>query len=42
MARAAFGEFARKALLSSARVVPQKLIDGDFRFRFPARLSRTS
>jgi len=30
-----FGEFANEGLLSSARVVPQKLSEGGFVFRYP-------
>jgi uncharacterized protein (TIGR01777 family) len=34
-ARLAFGEMADGLLLASARVEPQRLMDADFRFRFP-------
>ena len=33
--RLAFGQFAEEGLLSSARVIPQKLIESGFHFRYP-------
>jgi uncharacterized protein len=35
-ARLAFGEFAEEGLLSSARVIPERLLHAHFRFKFPA------
>ncbi len=34
-AQLAFGEFADEGLLSSAKVIPNKLAEGGFRFRYP-------
>lgn len=34
-ARLVFGEFADESVLASARVLPQKLVDGGFQFRYP-------
>jgi len=34
-ARLAFGELADEGLLASARVIPQRLVDAGFQFRFP-------
>ena len=34
--RFAFGEFATEGLLASARVVPERLLQAGFRFRYPA------
>lgn len=34
-ARLAFGEMARELLLASSRVIPQKLIDSGYEFRYP-------
>jgi uncharacterized protein len=34
-ARLAFGELADEGLLASARVIPQRLLDAGFQFRFP-------
>jgi hypothetical protein len=34
-ARMAFGEFAKAGVLASARVVPKKLEDSGFKFRYP-------
>jgi uncharacterized protein (TIGR01777 family) len=35
-ARAAFGEFAKEGLLASARVLPHRLLQAGFQFRYPA------
>jgi uncharacterized protein len=35
MVRLAFGEFAEEGLLSSARVLPRKLLGGSFQFQYP-------
>jgi uncharacterized protein (TIGR01777 family) len=34
-AKLAFGEFAEEGLLASARVIPKKLVDTGFEFRYP-------